>query len=159
MNEQIVKVISDQYIRPAVKQPRALVPDHLPGQEGDGMRRAAVVEYVQLPLLGDRLTDVQDGGDHMRREPEARGLQEGKLLKGSCHLSTWEMSQDPLVYLLMPYVEVCSSLTPAQLSARGRMSSRSRCWTRSLPRENDISIDRWWWSINIIINFYLSHIM
>ena len=38
----------------------------------------------------------------------------------------WEMSQDPFVYRLMPYVEVCSSLTPAQLSAKGRISSRRR---------------------------------
>ena len=82
MNEQIVKVISEQCIRPAVKQPRALIPDHLPGQEGDGVRRAAVVEDVQLPLLGDGLSDVQDGGDHVRREPETRGLENWKLLKG-----------------------------------------------------------------------------
>ena len=81
MNEQIIKVISEQSIRPAVKQPRTLVPDHLPGQEGDGVRRAAVVEDVQLPLLGDGLSDVQDGGDHVRREPETRRLK-GKTFEG-----------------------------------------------------------------------------
>ena len=45
------------------------------------MRRAAVVEDVQLPLLGDGLSDVQDGGDHVRREPETRGLK-GKTFEG-----------------------------------------------------------------------------
>ena len=73
MNEEIVKVISEQWIRPAVQQPGALVPDHLPRQEGDGVRRAGVVKDVQLPLPANRLTDVQDGRDHMGREPESIG--------------------------------------------------------------------------------------
>ena len=70
MNEEIVKVISDQCIRPAVQQPGALVPDHLPRQEGDGMRRARVVKDVQLPLPANRLSNVQDGRDNMGCEPE-----------------------------------------------------------------------------------------
>ena len=71
MNEEIVKVISDQCIRPAVQQPGALVPDHLPRQEGDGVRRAGVVKDVQLPLPANRLSDVQDSRDNMGCEPES----------------------------------------------------------------------------------------
>ena len=69
MNEEVVKVVSVQWIRSAVQKAGALVPEHLPGLEGDGVGRAGVVEDVQLPLLGDGLANVQDGGDHVCCKP------------------------------------------------------------------------------------------
>ena len=50
MNEDIFKGGPVELLDPAVDEPGGLVPDHLPGGEGDLVQRAVVVVDLQRPV-------------------------------------------------------------------------------------------------------------
>ena len=53
-----------------MEQPRTLIPDHITRLEDDGVVLASIVEDVQVPVLGHRLTNVQNGGHNMGFESD-----------------------------------------------------------------------------------------
>ena len=53
-----------------MEQPRTLIPDHVARLEDDGVVLASIVEDVQVPVLGHRLTNVQNGGHNMGFESD-----------------------------------------------------------------------------------------
>ena len=69
MNKEIIKVLPLQQLRATVQEPGTLIPDHLPGLEHHPVTMTTIVHDVQVPVPPHRLTNVEDGGDHMGGKP------------------------------------------------------------------------------------------
>ena len=60
VHEQVIKILSIERIRASMKQAGTLIPDHVPRLEENSVMVASIIQEMEVPVFGDRLTNVHD---------------------------------------------------------------------------------------------------